>query len=399
MKKLIKGILRLFPIIVVIAVVVTYFMFPNWYKKQGHKIIGVYYVYQGDKAYERSRQKNAHVSVELSSAVKNYNLGLKHYPEHYQARCNLANIYVTFEDYTSAVEQYTKALEYNPDYIECRMNLGILQAEDFMNYDEAIYQYRKVTQTEIPKWKQLKIPYVYNNKDSIKENKMNAHYNTGLAYRGKTIFVPKERLKYNQYLKDAVKAYEKADEAYKKDFKLNKKISNYETLYNLALTHHLLGEKKEAGLNYCRAIEADPRQYDAHLNLAILLDGMKYYDEAIDEFIKAGLLIHDGDYETVLYVNTLLNDSYRKNAILEEQRLMYQQDAYEEEQQEKENWFTKLFKPKQDKSEETKNGSIDKAGQNVIFKKGKAIIKEESEASFNNRIKKCKVKKIFEEMP
>ena len=105
----------------------------------------------------------------------------------------------------------------------------------------------------------------------------------------------------NQYLKNAVTSYDKS-------IIINKK--SYDSLYNLALTHHLLGNTKEAGLNYCKAIEADHMKYEAHLNLGILLDGLKYYDYAIKEFGKAGLLLYNGDYEYILYLIDHLNESY-----------------------------------------------------------------------------------------
>ena len=396
--KLIRRIFEIIPILLIIAAIAGYFLLPSWKHwcdRQYHKIKGVYYVYQGDKAYARSKQKDANIGFELNSAVKNYNLGLKEYPEHYQARCNLANIYVTFEDFTSAVEQYELALKYKPNYIECRMDLGILEAEELSEYDEAIAQYAKITED---KRKSIKIPFVYNNADSTNENKMNAYYNTGLAYRGKTYFVPRERLKYNQYLKEAVKAYSSANKLYKKHFKGSKEVNNYDILYNLALTHHLLGDTKQAGLNYCKAIEADPTKYEAHLNLAILLDRLKYHKEAINEYTKAGLLVDEGDYETLVYLNNLLNDSYRKNAILEEQQYIIHQ--MEIEQPKKETWFEKIFKPKNTNKDNNKTDQIiDNDSQNVIFKNGKAVIKEESEAVFHRRIKKCESKKLFEEMP
>ena len=391
------------PLVLVILLIAGYFVYPDWYKRQVRKVQGVYYVYQGDKAYERSKMKDANVGYELRTAVKFYNIGLKDYPEHYQARCNLANIYVTFEDYSSAVEQYRIALKQNPDYLECRMNLGILQAEDLRDYDEAIHQYNRVASTNLPWWKQIKIPFIFNNKDSIKENKMNAYYNMGLAYRGKTFFVPTEKLKYNRYMKDAIRSYSKADDAYNRDFKKNKEINNYDTLYNLALSHHLIGEKKDAGLNYCRAIEADPTKYEAHLNLGILLDSMKYHKEAIDEYTKAGLLVDDGDYQTLIYLNDLLNDSYRRQAIQAEQQALLRQRIQDaEDEQKKGNWFTRLFEKKKEldtSKNSDKSKEVDKVDQNVIFKDGKAKIKEETEASFKKRIKACESKRLFEEMP
>lgn len=394
MKKLFGFIFKLIPIAIIFCVIAGYFLYKPWYERQWHKIKGVYYVYQGDKAYEKLSSPDANVAKEISSVLKNYNLGLKEYPEHYQAHCNLANIYVTLEDYTSAVKHYNLALKYKPNYIECRMNLGILKAEEFLLYDEAISEYNKITKANIPKWHQWNIPFIYNNVDAIKGNKMNAYYNMGLAYRGKTLFVPTERLKYNQYLKDAVVAYNKAIDAYKKHFKKNKKYNNYDALFNLALTHHYLGNVKEAGLNYCNAIEDSPKRYEAHLNLAILLDSLKYHKEAISEFEKAGLLIDEGDYETLFYLNDLLNTAHKKNDIMKEKEALIALENAAQKEEKK--WYDIFIKKDKEEKNEQQNSEFEE--QTIMFKNGKAKIVEESQKSFDKRIKQCESRKIFEEM-
>ena len=390
MKKLFRFIFRIIPILLIILAVAGYFFYMpwrNWCDTQTNKVKGVYHIYQGDKALERSKDPDANIAKELSNAVKLYNKGLKEFPGHYQARCNLASIYVLFEDYSSAVEQYKLALKYKPDYLECRMDYGLLEAEELSRYDDAIEQYKEITNT---KKRSITIPLIYSNADSIKENKINAYYNTGLAYRGKTMFTPKERLRDNQYLKEAVRAYNSAVESYNKYYRFNRKKNNYDTLYNLGLTHHHLGNIKEAGLNYCKAIEAAPLNYEAHLNLAILLDKIGEYDLAIEEFTNAGMLVKADDYETVMYLNDLLNNSYKKNAIMKEIKA---QRKYENQEKEaKEGFFARFFKKDNPKKEHAKKE------QHIIFKDGKAKIQFESDAEFNNNIKKCKAKKIFKEL-
>ena len=337
-----------------------------------YKIIGVpcgvYYIYRGDKYYAKG---------ELNNAVKYYNIGLRDYPAHSQARCNLANIYVSYEDYSSAVEEYRTALKYKPKFMACRMDLGIILAETLSEYDEAISEYQKVADTK-------KFP---NFKSTIKENKEYAYYNMGLAYRGKTMFAPREKLLNNEYLKNAVISYDNA-------LKINK--NSYDSLYNLALTHHLLGNTKEAGLNYCKAIETDPMKYEAHLNLGILLDGLKYYDEAINEFRKAGLLIDDGDYKTILYLNDLLNDSFKKDAIFKYSEKNKLTTRYYVEEQEVKKSFWDIITEKFRKKNRKEN--LDEDEQNVIFKKGKPVLIQEKETEFKKRMKKCESKDIFKEM-
>lgn len=353
-----------------------------------YKIIGVpcgtYYIYRGDKYYSKG---------ELNKAVKYYNTGLKEYPEHSQARCNLANIYVSYEDYSSAVKEYKQALKYNPKYMACRMDLAIILAETLSRYDEAIEEYQTVANTKrFP----INIPLIYNNTDATNENHEYAYYNMGLAYRGKSLYIPREKLKNNVYLKNAA-------ESYKKALKINK--NSYDSLYNLALTHHLLGNAKDAGLNYCKAIEKDPLKYDAHLNLGILLDSLKYYPEAIDEYRKAGLLIDSGDSETLLYLNQLLSDSYKNDAINKENKKSLNIIVYEQEPKKEKNFIAKFFeKFKKKNDKKTKNDDIaedktlDEEEQNVIFKKGKIELKEETGMGFKKRMSTCESKDIFKEM-
>lgn len=370
-------VVRIISILLLVIFVASLFLYKQWWVRQYNKVWGTYHVYKGDKAYSKG---------ELNKAVKYYNIGLKEYPEHSQARCNLANIYVSYEDYSSAVQEYRAALKYNPKYMACRMDLAIILAETLSQYDEAIDEYQKVADTKrFP----INIPLIYNNTDATNENHEYAYYNMGLAYRGKSLYVPREKLKDNTSLKNAADSYNKA-------LKINKR--SYDSLYNLALTHHLLGNTKDAGLNYCKAIETDPLKYEAHLNLAILLDGIKYYPEAIVEFQKAGLLIDTGDYETLLYLNQLLNDSYKKDYINKSNKKLLV--VYSQDKPKKKGFFQKLFdkKKKNTSDESTADNNLDDEERNVIFKKGKISLKEESKIQFKRRMKICESKHIFKDM-
>ena len=392
MKKLFRFIAEIIPFALIILAVVAYYKeiqpWYGWCNRQKDKATGFYNIYLGDKALEKSREPDANIAKELTKAVKFYNKGLKAFPEHYQARCNLAGIYVLFEDYTSAMEQYVTALRYKPDYLECRMDLGILEVDELSLYDDAIEQFTKVTDSaKKPKY----IPLIYNEVDATKENKINAYYNIGLSYRGKTMFTPKEKLRDNRYLKEAVIAYNRAEEAYKKSNKSKlRRKDNYDILFNLGLTHHYLGNTKEAGLNYCKAIKAAPLNYEAHLNLGILLNGMKEYEEAINEFTKAGMLIDAGDYQTVMYLNDLLNETHKKNDIMKE---MKAQRQYEYQMQPTKKSFWDWLKKKKQHVEEQKNEE-----QTVVFEKGKAKLNFPTEKEFNKSIKKCESEKLFKEM-
>lgn len=265
------------------------FIFWGWFVTQFNKLWGFYYVYEGDKFYRRAQ---------LQKAINYYKIGLKKFPGHSKARCNLGNIYVTYEDYYSAVDEYEKALQYDPRYIVCRMNLGLVLSQKLADYDQAIQEFKTITNSRPLLFY---IPFIYNNVSSVKTNKGRAYYNMGLAYRGKSLFMGEKTSISNNYLTKARESYLSALKILKKD---------YNTLYNLALVNHLLGNYKEAGLGYCKAIELKPLNYDAHYNLALLLMHLHMPKESLLELEKAGLILDtEGDANIARYVYDVLNQA------------------------------------------------------------------------------------------
>ena len=65
----------------------------------------------------------------------------------------------------------------------------------------------------------------------------------------------------------------KAAESYEKSHKILRR--NSDVVFNLALTYHVMGNYRDAGINYCKAIYLAPMNYEAHYNLAILLKRLK----------------------------------------------------------------------------------------------------------------------------
>ncbi len=239
-----------------------------------NKIEGMYFVYKGDRAYRHHK---------LSYAIDYYNHGLELYPSHYSAWYNLGNIYVAYEDFYAAVQAYEQAIKYNDKYVVARMNLGIIQAEKLGNFDAAIEQYEAIINK---KYLPITIPFIYSNKKSSKINRGLAYYNMGRAYRQKAVYMGAEgfgdsTLSTPLLLKSA-EAYEEAAKI------LNK---NSDVRYNLALDYHLMGNYRDAGKNYCKAIKLSPMNYEAHYNLAILLRRMKYFKASLEELEKAALLV------------------------------------------------------------------------------------------------------------
>ncbi len=333
----------------VVAFLLSLFVFWGWYEKQYNKLWGYYYVYQGDKAYRKQKYQKA---------IDFYQSGLKHYPEHSKAQCNLGNIYVAFENYYAAADAYENALKYNPNFIICRMDLGIIQSERLANYDGAIQQYSKIVESHPL---MIHLPFVYNNTNSVKANKGLAYYNMGIAYKGKSVFMGEKTLASNQYLVKAKEAYSQAKKILKDD---------YDTHYNLALTDHLLGDYKDAGLEYCRAIDANPENYEAHYNLALLLRTMKLYKESLYEFEKAGLILDiSGDTTKTNYVYGVLNEVKQK---------IINQGGYD------------YLKKRTDST------AVDE--KHLIYKNGRVIVDDKVDGEMLKSLRSCPSRKYFSEM-
>ena len=293
MKRFIK---KLFSFLVFCAIVfLIVFFFRGWIERQIMKVKGMYYIHKGDQAYSQDN---------MAKTLEYYKKGLDLYPGHYEAWYNLGNIYAVYEDYYSAVDAYNNAIKHNPKFVMARMNLGIVYSEDLGFFDEAIEQFDIITDIKLFK---LWIPFVYSNIKSIKGNRGIAYFNKGVAYKQKAMYLPleKKHLAY-QYLGEAI-------DAYTDSLKILKK--NYDIYYNRAVAHHLRGEYRYAGQDYCKAINIEPMKFEAHYNLAVLLRHTKHYRESISELEKAALLITESSDSTSLqtaYIFNLLNEVSRK---------------------------------------------------------------------------------------
>lgn len=287
---------KLFSLLFIAALVfAAYYFGKDWCIEQYRHAKGTYYIYKGDKAYAADN---------MGKTLDYYIKGLELYPQHYEAWFNLGNIYAVHEDYYSAVNAYEHAIEANPKFVMARMNLGIVYLEDLGFFDEAIEQFDTVTQLRLFK---LWIPFVYSNVKSIKTNRGLAYFNKGVAYRQKALYLPLEKqyLAY-EYLGEAIKAYTKSLKILKK---------NYDLYYNRAVAHHLRGEYRDAGLDYCRAIEISPMNFEGHYNLAVLLRSLNRNRESIAELEKAAILISESPSSSTVqtsYIFNLLNEVTRR---------------------------------------------------------------------------------------
>ncbi|MCQ2744456.1 MAG: tetratricopeptide repeat protein [bacterium] len=292
MKRIFKKFFSL--ILIIILVVLCYFQ-RGWFKEQYNHLKGMYYIYKGDKAYSADN---------MGKTLDYYNLGLQLFPKHYEAWYNLGNIYAVHEDYYSAVDAYEHAIKANPKFVMAKMNLGIIYSEDLGFFDDAIIQFDEITKIKLMK---LCIPFVYSNIKSIKGNRGLAYFNKGVAWKQKAMFLPQEKIfLYNEYLGNAIESYTKA-------LKLLKK--NYDIYYNRAVAHHLRGEYRDAGLDYCKAIQISPMKFEGHYNLAVLLRQLNRNRDSITELQKAALLISESPNSSSIettYIFNLLNEVSRR---------------------------------------------------------------------------------------
>ena len=279
--------------VLAISLFMSGFIFFDAYKRQAFRIKSYYWVYKGDKALKKE---------DLQNAIYYYEKAVKLYPGHYRALYNLANIYVVYEDYYSAIKNYEKALLVKPDFEIARIDYALILSEVY-RVDDAINEYKKVLEYK-PRF--IKIPFLVDNKKTYEHNRGVALYNMGLAYRTKSLLAGLDDKQSRKCLQEAAKSYEKATDI----------LKSYNSNYNLALIYQLLKESNQSAYYYCKAIELEPMEYEAHFNYAVLLNDLKDYAGAQEEFKKAGLLLDSkGDAPKTKYIYGLLNEVNAKTVI------------------------------------------------------------------------------------
>jgi len=292
---------KIFVFILLLLAAYFCYLHVSWFKEQYRHAKGIYYIYKGDCAYSADN---------MGKTLEYYTAGLKLFPKHYEAWFNLGNIYAVHEDYYSAVDAYLHAIEANPKFVMARMNLGIVYSEDLGMFDDAIEQFEAIPKIKLFK---LWIPYVYSNIKSIKANRGLAYFNKGVAWKQKAMYLPYEKryLMY-EYLGNAIESYTKAMQFIK---------NNYDIYYNRAVARHLRGDYKDAGLDYCRAIDIAPMKFEGHYNLAVLLNHLNRSLDSASELKKAAILISESPSSSTIetaYIFNLLNEVTRKLIISDE---------------------------------------------------------------------------------
>ena len=279
--------------VLIISLIASFFLFYGFWERQVNKVKGFYWVHKGDKAFKQH---------DLQNAIYHYERGIRLHPKHYRAMYNLANLYVVYEDYYSALKNYEKALKVKPEYEVARIDYAIILSETYRT-NEAISEYKKVISNK-PKF--IKIPFILDNKKSYTHNRGVAYYNMGLAYRTKSLLAGLSQESRREYINKATEAYGEAVEI----------LNSYNANYNLGLIHQLIKNTNQAGYYYCKAMEIEPMEYEAHFNHAVLLNDLKKYEAAADEFKKAGLLLDTrGDTIKTKYIYDILSDVNQKISI------------------------------------------------------------------------------------
>jgi len=354
---------KIFSTILILAIVVTAFMYPQWYVTQFKKVGGMYLVWRGDRALRKYK---------FQKAIDYYNRGLVLFPGHYSAWFNLGNIYVLYEDYYSALDSYENAIKHNPNYVIAKMNYGIVSAEQVGDFDGAITQYKEILDIR-KKWF-IYIPFVFNNLKSYKTNMGLAYYNMGVAYRQKSIYQDSARKHQMEYLSKAIAAYKEA---------IKILPNSYDAHYNLGLAYHLFGDYNNAGLYYCKAVELAPLNYEAHYNLALLLKFLKYYRESIAEMQKATLLLteNEGASNRQRYVFDVLNDISRR--YMETKDVLYP--------------MVEKVSDENDKKKIEEQAPSDIMEGSVTYVSGHLVMSDEFDKAMMRNFGTCSAKKFFTE--
>jgi tetratricopeptide (TPR) repeat protein len=245
---------------------------------------------------------------------------LRHNPEAWPARNNLANVLSQKGDIDEAISESRKALEINPNYVEAHNNLGNALLRKG-RVDEAIIEYQKaleINANTADTHSNLANAFILKKRidEAIAEcrealginpNMAEAHYSLGnaLLQKGQTdeaIAECQKALELDPTLAQA--HYSIGNALFQKgradaaavQFQQALEIdpNDAKTHNNLGLALFQKGRVDEAMDQYDKALEINPNTVDAHYNLGLVLFQKGRVDEAIVEYEKA--LKIDPDY-------------------------------------------------------------------------------------------------------
>jgi tetratricopeptide (TPR) repeat protein len=213
-------------------------------------------------------------------------------PDRKTALRNWADALTSAKLYQQAAEKYREAVAIDPHFAEAHNGLGIaleLQEE----FDDAIEQYRKAAEL----WKTTGSPdqkfALYNSANVLRSK--TKYQEAAEKYREAIVLDPEYAGAYNglgvtleiqEKFDDAIEQYRKADELWKTAGSPDRKTA----LRNWA---DALCSKKlyeEAAEKYREAIIVDPDYPDAYNGLGLALAAEERFDDAIEQYCKAGEL-------------------------------------------------------------------------------------------------------------
>ena len=158
----------------------------------------------------------------------------------------------------------------------------------------------------------------------------------------------------------------------------------------------MLGNYREAGLGYCKAIELEPMAFDAHYNLSILLRHLKKYPESIEELEKASLIVDNtGDPYIAKYmfeVMRTITEKYAAQSEAEDGTHPKMKKGFTpDELQKKEYHNMHIVTEKVEDTGDPMNEGY------ITYVNGKATASKDAEKYFKKSFSKCSGKKYFED--
>ena len=152
-----------------------------------------------------------------------------------------------------------------------------------------------------------------------------------------------------------------------------------------------MGNYKEAGLAYCRAIEEEPMAFDAHYNLAILLRKIGRLRESQDELEKSMLIVNtQQDPFIAKYIFDVYSQVVEKSTAQNDFKTTKRGLA--PESQVKEGMRTPHIV-----TDEIENENDPLGINHITYIDGKVVVdSEESDKYLKKSFSKCTSKKLFE---
>lgn len=223
---------------------------------------------------------------DYENAIKNFHEALEQKDVKPQVYYNLALTYQSMKDYDKAIVTYNKFLELNPDDYDGLYNLALVYYTK-ENYIKAVEFFQKCVEVkkEEDGIKMLIQAYLAQNKmqealdfankiSQIPENGLKLYYSIAKVFENKNSFS-----KEFTYIDKALEIYSNI---------IKKDPSFFEAYLSISICYAKKGEWRES-VNYCeKALEANPKSYEANNQMGLVYyccdeikEAVKYYEAAL----------------------------------------------------------------------------------------------------------------------